>query len=581
MSEITNNRRILVIIAISVLFGCSVVIVEFAGDKVLNGARGYIYGEGQWTKAQKRASISLLSYVSTQDEDHYDNFQSQLEVHEGDRTARLTILSDNPDYELAYNGFLQGRNPPQDIDDMIWLLNHFNSLPAISEAVDYWIQGDEKIEQLQNLGEEIHQKIETRTLTESDSRAYLREIVVLDEDLTQLENNFSIAMSKAARMASRTVFWSTILISLGFIIVAAVVCVLFMRTLKHSNEKLKESEEKFRAVLDNSRDVIYQYQKEASSYDYMSKGVEDMLGYPLNEIKQGGPGFILERIHPEDKKRMKKELQKFINSEQKVEYLDDTEFRVKKADGSYIWINNKRTPVLDSNGSATTIVGNVRDVSERKERMNKIDASLKQNQMLLSEVHHRVKNNLAIVSSLIELKKWEMDEHQREHFSDLQSRIKSIALVHEKLYSGEEFSEIELSQYLKELGDMIAKSYNSKEKHIDVIYELEPVQVGINQAVPIGLICNEMINNAFKHAFTGKPDEYLKIKLEKIEENIVLSVSDSVGALPKNFSLDEHSSLGMTIIQRLSRQLNGEFEIEAGNETTFRLTFPETKNRDN
>ncbi|MEX0660388.1 MAG: histidine kinase dimerization/phosphoacceptor domain -containing protein [Balneolaceae bacterium] len=579
MIEISNNRRIFGIIAIFILFGCSVVAVELVGHKVLSGARGYIYGEGQWAKAQKRASIALLSFVSTQDKMHYNAFLNHLEVHEGDRVGRLTLLSENPDIELAIDGFLQGGIPPEDVDDMIWLLLNFNNLPAISDAINYWEQGDKQIDVLRRIGEEVFLQVENGTLTQEHSQRYLREIVRLDEELTQHENHFSNAMSKAARWASNTVFWSAILISLSFIIIAAIACITFMRNLKKANDRLLISEDKFRTVLDNSRDVIYQYRKEAKGYDYLSRSVEDMLGYLYQKIKNGGPKFILERIHPEDESRMKEELEKLTGTERRERFLDDTEFRVKKADGTYIWINNKRTPIMNSEGVAIAIVGNVRDISARKERMNKLDDSLKENQMLLSEVHHRVKNNLAIVSSLIELKKWEMDEDERGHFSDLQSRIKSIALVHEKLYGGEAFSEIELSQYIKELGDMIGKSYNLKERNVEIIYDLEPVQVGINHAVPIGLICNEMINNAFKHAFTGKSDEYLKIELKKKRENVVLSVIDSVGGLPKGFSIDSQTSLGMTLIKRLSKQLNGAFEIEGGKETTFRVTFPENKNR--
>jgi len=563
------------------MFGFSVVAVEIMGDKVLTGARGYIYGEGQWTKAQKKASIALLSYVSTQDEIHYNVFKDQLSVHEGDRIARETLLSDSPDRELAFEGFLQGQNPPEDIDSMIWLLVHFNNLPAISSAIKFWEGGDGRINELRNLGSDIHRQIEEGPLSEDSAKLYMSDINRLDEELTILEDSFSNAMSDAARWASSTVFWVTILISMAFILSAAFISVTFMRTLKSANEKLKVSEEKFRNVLDNSRDVIYQYFKEANGYEYLSKSVVDMLGYPLGEIKEGGPAFIMERIHPEDKKRMQAEMDQFTNFNSKEKYLADTEFRIKKADGAYIWINNKRTPVMDEKGSVTAVVGNVRDISERKRRMRKIDASLKQNQMLLSEVHHRVKNNLAIVSSLIELKKWEMDEGERVHFSDLQSRIKSIALVHEKLYSGEVFSEIELSQYIQELGDMIGNSYNSKDVNVEFIYDLETVQVDINHAVPIGLICNEMINNAFKHAFIGQPGECLKIELKKKEGDIILSVIDSVGALPKDFSIASKASLGVTLIKRLSRQLDGEFEIEGGDETMFRIIFPENKNRDN
>lgn len=136
MNDRLNNRKIIGIIAIFVLFGCSIVALEFTGSKILSGARGFIYGEGQWTKAQKKAVITLFSYISTQDELQYHLFLDQLNVHEGDRIARETLTSENPDVDAAYEGFLKGGNSPEEIDSMIWLLMNFKSLSSISSAIE-------------------------------------------------------------------------------------------------------------------------------------------------------------------------------------------------------------------------------------------------------------------------------------------------------------------------------------------------------------------------------------------------------------------------------------------------------------
>ena len=573
------DKRIAGIIAIFVLLGFAVVVLEHFGNKASSGARGYIYGEGQWTKAQKKASIALLSYVATEDERHYNLFHDYLKIHEGDRIAREAILSEPQDLELAHDGFLQGRNQPEDIPDMIWLLSTFNDWDSINDAVGYWVEGDERIDELRSFGDEVYQQIQDGALTEANAREYMHQIVQLDAELTVLEDNFSEAMSVAARQAGSFVFWSKILVLLSLTIIAGWMSISFMRDLKNTNEKLRVSEAKFRNVLDNSRDVIYQYRKGQKEYDYMSGSVEDMLGYSYETVKTGGQDFILQLIHPDDKERMQKVVDSLEDSDGVSDKLPDTEFRVKKADGSYIWINNKRAPILNEKGEVEAVVGNVRDISDRKSRMQKIDESLKEKQMLLSEIHHRVKNNLAIVSSLIELKKWNMDEEQKVEFNELQSRIKSIALVHEKLYSGETLSEVELSDYLEDLAEMIVKTYNSNEREIDIECNLDPVKVEIDRAVPIGLMCNELINNSFKHAFDKGDSGEIGISLKREGKNVVLSVSDSAGKLPEGFSVDEHSTLGMKIIKRLTRQLNGELEVFTGEKSIFSITFPLNKNR--
>ena len=579
INKLSANRRILSIIAIFVLLGFSIVVLEVFGNKITTGVRGYVYGEGKWAKAQKQASIELSAYVYNNNEVHYRNFKEHLNIHEGDRIAREELLSESPDLEVVTDGFLRGGNQPEDIPDMIWLLSNFQNWPQINDALGYWIEGDEKIAELRNLGLEVHQQVEAGTLNETNVREYFRQIMLLDDELTVLENNFSEAMSDAARSTSRIVFWSTILVSISFILIAAILSVSFMRSVKRTNEMLSASEAKFRNVLDNSRDVIYQYRKGQKEYDYMSRSVEDMLGYSYETVKTGGQEFVLQRIHPDDKERMQEVADKIEFSNDVSEKLPDTEFRVQKADGSYIWINNKRTPIQNEKGEVEAVVGNVRDISDRKRRMQKIDKSLKEKQVLLSEIHHRVKNNLAIVSSLIELKKWNMDEEQKVEFNELQSRIKSIALVHEKLYSGETLSEVELSEYLEDLAEMIVKTYKSNEREIDIACNLDPVKVEIDRAVPIGLMCNELINNSFKHAFDKGDSGEIGISLKREGKNVVLSVSDSAGKLPEGFSVDEHSTLGMKIIKRLTRQLNGELEVFTGEKSIFSITFPLNKNR--
>lgn len=572
--ELTGSKRIFGVIAVFILLCGSLILIDYVSSTVLGGVRGYIYGEGQWTKAQKSATISLLAYLYKGDEEDYVEFESSLSVNEGDRQARETLSSENPDESIAFQGFLQGNNHPEDIDKMIWVFINFSEMEPIQRAITAWENGDDKIDELRALAEEIHNQRVIGDLSDEQIDDFHQQISSLEVELTELETAFSNAMLEAARWSDKTMSRFTVIVSLLFILLAGYISVTFMRSVEKSKKMLTESEERFKRVLDNSQDVIYEFDKTTGRYEYMSSAVERMLGCSSEEVLEGGPEYIMDRVHPDDKKRMLSVLAGLSEKEKAQDLSTDTEFRVRGADGKYIWVSNKRTPVKDENGNVLAVVGNVRDISGRKEQMERIDQSLKEKQTLLSEIHHRVKNNLAIVSSLIEMQKWEVDDERANLFSELQSRIKSIALVHEKLYSTSTFSDIELSVYIRELTQMISQSYRSNQREIAVDYDLDDMNVDIISAVPIGLICNELINNAFKHAFNNHDDGKIVITLKRKGRDTVLSILDTGGTLPDDFSVVDQTSLGMTLIKTLTKQLEGKVEAKSGEkETEFRIIF--------
>ncbi|NBC26452.1 MAG: PAS domain S-box protein [Bacteroidetes bacterium] len=583
----TNDRenwKLYWVVAIFVLLGVALVSVSYVGERVQVGINGYISGEAEWSKAQKQAVLELTHYVRTEDEGHYGRFRGALSVIYGDRMAREELSSENPNLARAREGFFRGANHPDEIGPMIRVFQNFRDMKEISTAIETWERADEGIDQLVALADSAQSLIREGRLSDEQTDRLNRRISEMDRNLTELEQQFSAAMSSAARRAGKMVFMATSILSTVFIVLAAFTAVSFMSGYKKSNKKLKESEQKLKNVLDHSRDVIYQITIGSDRYDYMSTSVKDMLGFSAREIMEGGPSFILERTHPDDIDRMRKKMKQLESENVEKKLVMDTEFRVKRADGSYIWVNNKRSLVRDSDGRPAAIVGNVRDISVRKRQMEKLDRSLAEKQTLLSEIHHRVKNNLAIVSSLIELQKDGVDAEVKSSFRDVQSRIKSIALIHEKLYQNTIFSEVELSVYLQELAEMISNTYRSKQKSINFTFNLENIKVEMTLAVPIGLICNELINNSFKHAFSQQESGEIAITLRTSGTNGILEVADNGMGLPDDFSLDRTGGLGVTLLNVLTDQIDGELMVKKGETTRFELMFPigsETKKAEN
>jgi len=570
------------VVAVFVLLGMALTTVSYYGNKVQSGSRAYIGGESEWSKAQKESSINLMHYLRTEDERDYRNYLKSLQVIFGDRISRRELFLPTPDLKRVRRGFIQGNNHPDDVDEMIWLLRNFSSLDEIENALNIWASADQIVDESRVLAEDIHRKVQTGSLDVVSKEEYSNQIIEINERLTVAGQKFSEAMSSAARRFGEVIFWVNVFLSTTFTFFVAFYTVSYLRRLRGVNAKLFRSENKFRNVLDHSQDVIYQINIGSEKYDYMSSSVKDMLGFDAEEIMGGGPEMILQRVHPDDVDRMQERQEQNQSGNVEQTMVQDSEFRVKRADGTYIWVNNKRSIVHDSDGNPVSIVGNVRDISVHKHQMEKLDQSLNEKQTLLAEIHHRVKNNLAIVSSLIGLQKDEVDVSLKPAFENVQSRIKSIALIHEKLYEKTIFSEVELADYLRELSEMISKTYSSEENRITINLDVDDVKVDMISAVPVGLICNELLTNCFKHAFQDRKKGTITISLKDLGCYVEVSVSDTGAGLPEEFSLEKTQSLGVTLLQALTEQIKGELKAISDRGSKFILTFPvsgEAKNK--
>ncbi|MFW6160293.1 MAG: sensor histidine kinase, partial [Acidobacteriota bacterium] len=229
------------------------------------------------------------------------------------------------------------------------------------------------------------------------------------------------------------------------------------------------------------------------------------------------------------------------------------------------------------------------EVKERKKTEEELAQSLKEKEVLLQEIHHRVKNNMQIISSLLRLQSYQIKgEKTSEIFRLCQNRIKSMALIHEKLYQSEDFSKIDFSDYIKSLTENLSSIYQSEAGSVDFKLNLEEVHLNINQAIPLGLIVNELVSNSLKHAFSGRKRKR-KTDLDEAEDHIIisletnrtgeisLSVRDNGVGLPSGFDLKKVDSLGLQLVQDLARQLSGSIEFNSNGGTCFKISFKHKK----
>ncbi|MEX0721662.1 MAG: histidine kinase dimerization/phosphoacceptor domain -containing protein [Balneolaceae bacterium] len=537
-----------------------------------SGIRANIAAEGFWTKAQKEAVIHLTNYIYSEDENDYENFHAVLRINNGLEVARLELQKEDFDYEIVFQSLVAGRNHPDDIPHIVNVFRRFHWVDEVEKAGNAWAKGDEKIKELSVLADKIRESIRIGD-NSSDQRAeWSAELGKLDHELTDIELNFSDAMGDFARTVNTTLRWSTILLGLILLGLGIWLTLRFLKSAESWMQTLEESEERFRTLLKNSRDVIYKMNLKTQQYEYVSPAIKDMLGYETSEFLEGGPKWIYANIHPEDKESMERVIKRYEHIK-KDNFLPVVEFRLKDKSGNYRWVSNVRTLVKDEQGEPAFIVGSVRDISEKKEQDDQLRESLNEKEILLQEIHHRVKNNLSIVSSLLELQKDGVSLEVQELLSASQSRIKSIAKVHEKLYKSATLSEIPMDVYITELAEEIANAYDSDKKEIEMQLDVVPFVMDINQAIPCGLILNELINNGYKHGFEGLEKGITRVSLKKKGEGMELKVENNGNKLPDNFDPSGSSSLGMTLILVLIKRFNGKLNIKSGEWTSFSIYF--------
>jgi len=215
-----------------------------------------------------------------------------------------------------------------------------------------------------------------------------------------------------------------------------------------------------------------------------------------------------------------------------------------------------------------------KDVTERVEAERAIRASLAEKEIMLKEIHHRVKNNLQIISSLLYLQSEQVkDPVALESFQVSRNRIASMALVHEEIYRSADLSHIRLDTYIK---DLLPKIFGQgvENSSLDIRCVLAPVTAPIEQAVPAGLAVNELLTNAHKHAFSGRQNAVLTVTLAAVDDDVVIVIADDGPGLPQDFDLEQTGTLGMQLVLNLSRQLGGEVAARNDHGATFTLRFP-------
>lgn len=221
----------------------------------------------------------------------------------------------------------------------------------------------------------------------------------------------------------------------------------------------------------------------------------------------------------------------------------------------------------------------ITDVTARKQAEEQVQLSLQEKELLLKEVHHRVKNNLHTISNLLDLQTEGIeDDHLLSLFNDSQNRIQAMALIHEQLYESQDFGKVEFGEYIDRLISNLSLSYGDQIRPIRPIVEAESIWINLETAIPCGLLLNELVTNAFKHAFPEGRSGTVRVQLYQDEtQHLNLKIWDDGVGLPPDINWQNSSSLGLKLVRILAKQLKASLVMDCSQGTFVHLTFSELK----
>lgn len=336
--------------------------------------------------------------------------------------------------------------------------------------------------------------------------------------------------------------------------------------------ELPDVHEMYRTLVEQIPAVVFMAHLGRGISDaYVSPQIEETLGYSQEEWLED-PIRWYHRIHPDDRKRWSVEAAQMFTTGKPLR----SAYRVIARDGRVIWFHCEAKLVRDKAGHPWLLHGVAFDITERKLSEEKLLNSLEEKDVLLREIHHRVKNNLAVISSLFYLQSTYTDDQVTlKLLQESQDRVRSMALVHELLYGSENLAAVDFSKYASDLCEQLIQTYGHPAGLVRLTKDLEPFRLNIDQAVPCGLVLNEIMSNAIKHAFPGGREGTIHLTLRRHAGGACLvSVADDGVGIPPGLDLVAPGSLGLRLIRTLARQLDGEVEVLASHPgTEFRLTF--------
>jgi len=335
---------------------------------------------------------------------------------------------------------------------------------------------------------------------------------------------------------------------------------------KQAEENLRKSEEKYRSLFEDSKDAIYITRRDGKFLD-VNPALLELFEYSREEM--------IDKLNVEEIYMYLGDRDTFQKEIEKNGSVRDYEVKFCKKNGTEMDCLLTSTVRRSNEGSILGYQGIIRDITARKQAEKKLTASLKEKEILLKEVHHRVKNNMQVISSMLSLQSQHItDKASLEMFQESQNRIRSMALIHEKLYTSEDLAHIDIASYIHSLTHQLITTYHTLASRVNMDIAITDIFLTITTAIPCGLIINELVTNALKHAFPHQQKGTITVSMTpSTNDHLILTVSDTGIGFPEGIDFRNTTTLGMQLVTSLVEQLEGTITLDRSEGTTFTITF--------
>ncbi len=341
--------------------------------------------------------------------------------------------------------------------------------------------------------------------------------------------------------------------------------------VQRRERELYENRERYRDLIEHAGSIIMRWDKDLR-YAFLNSYALQLFGYRKEELIGKDLIGTTHKEKDESGNDMRTILLDILT--QPIKYQTN-ENEIHTRTGERRWIQWSNKAIYDENGDIQEILSIGTDRTDYKKAEEKISASLHEKEILLKEIHHRVKNNMQIISSLLSLQAAKVhDSRDLDLFRESQNRVHSMSLIHEQLYESDNLAEINFHDYMQELITYISDIYLDAENEIIFTTDIRDIFLGIDKAIPCALITNELLSNAVKYAFQGNPKRGKISILMEYDKEYVLTVRDSGKGLPGDFNLEKSAGLGYQLIIALIEQLQGTLHFDNNKGAVITVRFP-------
>lgn len=544
------DRKMGSLLSVFALLGIFLVISIVIATNTLSGLRSYASLQTHWTEARKEASFHLENYISSGDPVHRARLDSSLYLIEQAAKAREYLVREDVDSDSVRQFLKRSGAVEDDINTMVMTFELFHNFADFREAISQWVRSDSLIHRMKQVAAEVQLLTAGETLPESERERLIKKAGSLDDQLTDAQFKLAGALSSGTRLLNTLILWVSVSLGLILLSIGLGISLRFLKSIKKWRHTIEFSEQQYRSLFEQNPNPVFS----ATPAGIVTDGniaLEKLTGESMDVLSGKEFNKIIQPVNGLDIRSY------FERAAGGMPTSYELEGRV--GSGKKITAELTHLPIYVE-GTIVGVYGIIRDLTARKDAEIKVKEQLEEKIHLLSEIHDRVKNNMALIIGLIQLQQESTDSDKvRLELESIRSRIHSIAMVHERLYRTESFSHIRIDEYIELIGETIPATLNMAEQRYSIDVDADEITFGIDKAVPFALLLNELLSSVFTAVSDKNIELRLSIKLVHREGYVLMTLraeADRAWDTSQNGNPEFADALSSMLIDVLTKQLD-------------------------